>query len=628
MGTKRKAIIIGAGPAGLTAAYELQKNTDIEPVIYEMSDEIGGISRTVNYKGNRIDSHRFFSKSDRVMEWWQNILPLQGAPSRDDRKLNRDIPLSSAQNAPDPEKEDKVLLVRNRLSRIFFLRRFFPYPISLNLQTILNLGIWRCVKIGISYFWIRLFPIRKEKSLADFYINRFGKELYNTFFRDYTTKVWGITPDNISPEWGAQRVKGLSISKAVLHALRALVKKDKSIGQKGTETSLIEQFTYPKYGPGQMWETVADLVQKQGGKLFMKKKCTGFLYDGENITAAEITDRENGEKEIVTGNFYFSTMPVKDLILSMGDKVESSAKKVAEGLLYRDFITVGLLLKKLKVKNKSPHPTVNDIVPDNWIYIQERDVIVGRVQVFNNWVIANYINDTDFMDGLFGYIDNPVGTGDYELATVNDIAFYPTLETNTVQHWGVNYLTFSGLENSLKVSFMSSEDYSVFTVRFVSYAGNTPYALYEMELDEYASGEITLPNNDDNYDHVVMIVTDTYGYTGSSEYSIIAEDVISATSTDEMCKDPVILTGNYPNPFNPSTTITYSLPQNSAVNLNIFNAKGQLIKNLVNEYQSPGNYELIWDGTNTQGKAVSSGIYYYNLSHKSGRIYRKLLMLK
>jgi hypothetical protein len=253
---------------------------------------------------------------------------------------------------------------------------------------------------------------------------------------------------------------------------------------------------------------------------------------------------------------------------------------------------------------------------------------LSTVQVFNNWVIANYINDTDFMDGLFGYIDNPVGTGDYELATVNDIAFYPTLETNTVQHWGVNYLTFSGLENSLKVSFMSSEDYSVFTVRFVSYAGNTPYALYEMELDEYASGEITLPNNDDNYDHVVMIVTDTYGYTGSSEYSIIAEDVISATSTDEMCKDPVILTGNYPNPFNPSTTITYSLPQNSAVNLNIFNAKGQLIKNLVNEYQSPGNYELIWDGTNTQGKAVSSGIYYYNLSHKSGRIYRKLLMLK
>jgi protoporphyrinogen oxidase len=438
MGTKRKAIIIGAGPAGLTAAYELQKNTDIEPVIYEMSDEIGGISRTVNYKGNRIDigGHRFFSKSDRVMEWWQNILPLQGAPSRDDRKLNRDIPLSSAQNAPDPEKEDKVLLVRNRLSRIFFLRRFFPYPISLNLQTILNLGIWRCVKIGISYFWIRLFPIRKEKSLADFYINRFGKELYNTFFRDYTTKVWGITPDNISPEWGAQRVKGLSISKAVLHALRALVKKDKSIGQKGTETSLIEQFTYPKYGPGQMWETVADLVQKQGGKLFMKKKCTGFLYDGENITAAEITDRENGEKEIVTGNFYFSTMPVKDLILSMGDKVESSAKKVAEGLLYRDFITVGLLLKKLKVKNKSPHPTVNDIVPDNWIYIQERDVIVGRVQVFNNWSPYLVADENNVWLGLEYFLN----------------------ESDEMWHWEDSKMAQLGIDEMVKIDIIDRND--------------------------------------------------------------------------------------------------------------------------------------------------------------------------
>ncbi len=412
METKRKAIIIGAGPAGLTTAYELQKRTDLQPVIYEMSDEIGGISRTVNYKGNRIDigGHRFFSKSDRVMQWWQNILPLQGSPSRDDLKLNRTIPLSHKDNAPDPEKVDKVLLIRNRISRIFFLRRFFSYPISLNLETILNLGILRCIKIGITYFWIRIFPIRNEKSLADFYINRFGKELYNTFFRDYTTKVWGITPDHISPEWGAQRVKGLSISKAIIHAVRSLFKKDKSIGQKGTETSLIEQFTYPKHGPGQMWETVAEIVQKQGAELYMKKKCTALLYEDGKIQGAEITDMVSGEKEIVKGDIYFSTMPVKDLILGMGENVPAKAHEVAEGLLYRDFITVGLLLKKLKVKNKSEHRTVNDIVPDNWIYIQERDVIVGRIQVFNNWspyLVADennawlgleyFMNDTDEM---------------------------------------------------------------------------------------------------------------------------------------------------------------------------------------------------------------------------------------
>jgi protoporphyrinogen oxidase len=409
---KRKAIIIGAGPAGLTTAYELLKRTDIQPVIYEMSDEIGGISRTVKYKGNRIDigGHRFFSKSDRVMNWWQNILPLQGSPSQDDLKLKRDVPLSKKAGAPDPEKENKVLLIRNRISRIFFLRRFFSYPISLNMETILNLGIFRCIKIGITYFWIRLFPIRPEKSLADFYINRFGKELYNTFFRDYTTKVWGITPDKISPEWGAQRVKGLSISKAILHAVRSIFKTDKSIGQKGTETSLIEQFTYPKYGPGQMWETVAEMVQKDGAELHMKKTCSGLIYEDGEIKGVEITDTDTGEKQVVTGDLYFSTMPVKDLILGMGKNVPDKAHEVADGLIYRDFITVGLLLKKLKVKNKSTFKTVNDIVPDNWIYIQERDVIVGRVQVFNNWspyLVADennvwlgleyFLNDTDEM---------------------------------------------------------------------------------------------------------------------------------------------------------------------------------------------------------------------------------------
>lgn len=435
---KKRAIIIGAGPAGLTTAYELLKRTEYQPVIYEMTDEIGGISRTVNYKGNRIDigGHRFFSKSDRVMKWWQNILPLQGAPSRDDLKLNREIPLSNKEDAPDPQKMDKVMLIRNRLSRIFFLRKFFSYPISLNLQTILNLGLWRCFKIGVTYFWIRLFPIRNEKSLADFYVNRFGRELYNTFFRDYTTKVWGVSPDKISPEWGAQRVKGLSVSKAIIHALKSLVKKDKSIEQKGTETSLIEQFTYPKHGPGQMWETVAEDVQKKGAELYMKKKCSAINYKDGIIQSVEITDMETGEKETVIGDIYFSTMPVKDLILGMGENVPDNAHEVANGLIYRDFITVGLLLKKLKVKNRSSYATVNNIVPDNWIYIQERDVTVGRVQVFNNWSPYLVANEDNVWIGLEYFLN----------------------ETDDMWKWENQKMAEFGIDEMVKIDMIKRED--------------------------------------------------------------------------------------------------------------------------------------------------------------------------
>ena len=212
---KKRAVIIGAGPAGLTAAYELLNKTDIKPIIFEMTDSIGGISKTINYRGNRIDigGHRFFSKSDRVMEWWQNILPLQGKPSRDDLILNRKIPLS--ENGPDPEREDKVMLIRKRVSRIFFSRKFFDYPISLNMNTALNLGIITVLEIVMSYIKVRIFPIKDENTLEDFFINRFGKKLYSMFFKDYTEKVWGIPCSEISPRWGKQRIKGLSISKAV-----------------------------------------------------------------------------------------------------------------------------------------------------------------------------------------------------------------------------------------------------------------------------------------------------------------------------------------------------------------------------------------------------------------------------
>lgn len=364
MNIKQKtAIIIGAGPAGLTAAYELIHKTDVKPIIFEMDNLVGGISRTVNYKGNLIDigGHRFFSKSEKVMRWWENILPIQD------------------QNKNNPDKTDKVMLVRNRISRIFFLRKFFNYPISFNLDTILNLGPIRLVKIFLSYANARLRHIKNEKSLEDFFINRFGKELYNTFFKDYTEKVWGVPPKQIKPEWGAQRIKGLSISKAVLHAVKKLRPQKHNINQKNSETSLIEKFLYPKYGPGQMWETTADIINQNGGEIYMSHKVIGLKFDQNFITEVIIKNLITGEITTQKGDYFISTMPVKDLIEALGENVSQKIKHAASGLVYRDFITVGLLLKKLKITNNGK------FISDNWIYIQEKDVKVGRLQIFNNW---------------------------------------------------------------------------------------------------------------------------------------------------------------------------------------------------------------------------------------------------
>lgn len=397
---QKTAIIIGAGPAGLTAAYELLDKTDIKPIIYEATDYIGGISKTVNYKGNRIDigGHRFFSKSDRVMNWWQNILPLQGAPAKDDKAVGREVPLSKEClrrpigskepekcEAPDPEETDEVMLNRSRLSRIFFLRKFFDYPVSLNYNTFANLGIKRAVKIGLGYIKSSLHKIDEENSLEDFFINRFGVELYHTFFKDYTEKVWGVKCSDIAADWGAQRIKGLSIKKAVSHAIKKSFTRDSSISQKNVETSLIGQFMYPKHGPGQMWEKVAELVTENGGEIHHKHRAVGVEADGNNINSIKIRNEETGEVETVTGDYFFSTMPVRDLINSFESDVPSDVQEVAQGLMYRDFITVGLLLNKMKIKNETKNKTINNVVPDNWIYIQERDVKIGRLQIFNNW---------------------------------------------------------------------------------------------------------------------------------------------------------------------------------------------------------------------------------------------------
>jgi protoporphyrinogen oxidase len=368
----KTVIIIGAGPAGLTAAYELLEKSDIIPVILEAGDEIGGISKTVNYKGNRMDigGHRFFTKSEKVMEFWLRLFPVQTEPSRDE------LPPDRASSLSNPEKNDEVMLIRSRRSRIYYLRKFFDYPVTLGVKTLSNLGLVRVGKIILSYMKARLFPIRKEKSLEDFFVNRFGRELYHTFFKDYTEKVWGVPCKEIEPEWGYQRVKGLSVGKAFLHAAGKLFIRNGTNGKGKVETSLIHQFYYPKYGPGQLWEKVARIIGEKGGVLQRNRQVVGFLWEGDRIQAVRVKDRSTGEVQTETADYYISSMPVKDLVAAMGPTVPQEVAGTAAGLVYRDFMTVGLLLRKLL------HPP---LIPDNWIYIQEKEVKLGRLQIFNNW---------------------------------------------------------------------------------------------------------------------------------------------------------------------------------------------------------------------------------------------------
>ncbi len=367
--SRKIAVIAGAGPAGLTAALELLRTTNVKPVIFECENVIGGISRTARYNGNRMDigGHRFFSKNDAVMDWWLDILPLEYG------------------DGPDPEKDDLVMLCRSRLSRILFLRKLFDYPVTLNGNTIRGLGFWRMLKIGLSYLKVQLLPARTEKSLEDFMINRFGVELYRTFFRDYTEKLWGVPCNQISPEWGGQRIKGLSVTKTVVHAVKQIFKSNKpAVGgddtdafrQKNTETSLIGQFLYPKFGPGQLWETVAQKIVEMGGEIHTQTKVVRVNRVKNRVVSVDV---DYGQKaETIPCDYFLSTMPVKELVAALdlpGAPVPAEVRRIADGLVYRDFMTVGLLLDKLEFGD----------VKDNWIYVQESDVKLGRIQIFNNW---------------------------------------------------------------------------------------------------------------------------------------------------------------------------------------------------------------------------------------------------
>lgn len=388
--SSKKVVIAGAGPAGLTLAYEVLENQQeqaLEPVLFEQDTQVGGISKTVNYKGNRMDigGHRFFSKSDWVMDWWAQHMSYDFAEEEQISYQNKTRTIDGSKSAAeDTDGLMGKMLLRNRLSRIYFLRKFFDYPISLSIETIRNLGLYRMTFIGFSYIRSKILPIKEEKNLEDFLINRFGKTLYGTFFKDYTEKVWGIECNKISAEWGAQRIKGLSIIEAIKHALFSRFKTS-SFRQKGVNTSLIEKFLYPQFGPGQMWEVVTKKVVARGGQVVMQTRVTDLDIDYENkkVVRVQTQDVNTGESSWQKCDYFVSTMPVKFLV-RMFDQAPEDVKRVSEGLMYRDFITLGVLLKKLK-KSKYTDDSGSNMLPDNWIYIQEPDVRIGRLQIFNNW---------------------------------------------------------------------------------------------------------------------------------------------------------------------------------------------------------------------------------------------------
>ena len=378
----KKVLIIGAGPAGLTAGYELLKDgkEEYEVTIIEEDTRIGGISKTVNVDGNRMDlgGHRFFSKDEEIMNFWKELMPLQGEPSFDDKKLQRVKPL--IHDGPNPDTEDGVMLVRDRVSRIYYLKKFFDYPVSLKLKTFTNMGLLRTIKAGFSYLK-SLFVKRKETSLENFYINRFGKVLYSMFFEKYTEKLWGRHPSQISADWGSQRVKGLSITAVLKDSFKKVFK----IKGKNVETSLIEQFWYPKYGPGQLWETLALEFEKKGGKILK-----GYSAKNINIVDGKIVSVEceyNNVIKTFEADIFISSMPIKDLIVAISNnqKIDNNVLEIAKGLPYRDFITCGLLVKKINLKNETKMKTLGNIIPDCWIYVQEPEVKMGRIQIFNNW---------------------------------------------------------------------------------------------------------------------------------------------------------------------------------------------------------------------------------------------------
>ncbi len=382
---KKYVVILGAGPAGLTAAYELLIRTDFVPVIIEISHDVGGLSKTVNFDGNYLDigGHRFFTKNERVLKWWFKFLPKQ---SRKSTGLSHskfmykgnESDLELEESGLDPDFHNEIMLVRERVSRIYHDGNFFNYPIRVDYQTLKKLGTKKAFKILLTYIYSKTFP-RKELSLEDFYINRFGKELYLTFFKSYTEKVCGKSCSEISPEWGRLRIKNISLLKVIRNYLARITSINKS---HTVDSSLIEAFLYPKFGPGQLWQLVADEVSRMGGEIHFGYEVVKLDCSDNNISSITARNSSTGEEISFSGEVFISTIPIKQLFRCLNCQVPQRVMEIALGLEYRDFISIGILLPK---RNTDGSLTKLGGLKDNWIYIQDARVQLGRIQVVNNW---------------------------------------------------------------------------------------------------------------------------------------------------------------------------------------------------------------------------------------------------
>lgn len=380
MEQKRIAVIIGAGPAGLTAGTELLDRTAYKPILIESDPTyVGGISKTVRSKGNRMDigGHRFFSKSDRVVDFWFRFLPLAlKAEQKDSAGAYAKYPSCDISSLEDRDDRVRAFLLRSRLSRIYYRRKFFPYPLSLTVTVLRDLGFVKVFRSGVTFVWRKVFPIKNEKTLEDFFINRFGDELYHTFFESYTEKVWGKPCRELSAEWGSQRIKGLNLGLALKQAFLSLFPKKESEDNQKVETSLIERFLYPALGPGQLWECVAEDIERRGGEIRMGEKVVGLEFDGDTCKRV-VTRDESGMEHSYDADLVISTMPIAELVQSARPPMPERIQNIAKALPYRDFIAVGLEFRRT--------PEFDTRFRDNWIYIHDPSVLVGRVQFFHRW---------------------------------------------------------------------------------------------------------------------------------------------------------------------------------------------------------------------------------------------------
>jgi len=328
----KKVIILGAGPAGLTAAYEACKR-GLHPIVFEKDNEVGGISKTVSYKNYLFDigGHRFFTKYEEVKDIWKKIL-------------------------------GDNFITRPRLSRIYYNNRFFYYPLK-PLNALTNLGLRNSFLVLLSYINSQISPYKNVSNLEEWVSNKFGKKLFNIFFKTYTEKVWGIPCKEIQADWAAQRIKSLSLGKAIFNSIGFI--------KRGQVTTLIDEFQYPRRGPGQMWNSAKDLVQKQGGTVKLNSKVRQFTKKGNKIIS--VLTESNGSLQEITGDYFLSSIPLKELIESIDPPVPNDVLEAARQLRYRDFFTVGLMINKA------------NIFPDNWIYIHSPEVRAGRIQNYKNW---------------------------------------------------------------------------------------------------------------------------------------------------------------------------------------------------------------------------------------------------